>query len=260
MNERQNPYVGPRAFETGETLYGRERELRQLESLLIAERLVLLHAPSGAGKTSLIQAGLIPNLPVIRVNLDLPTDLPAPEAANRYMFSTLVALEEAVKPRLRLGLDELMMLSLDEYLSRRPREADTPESDLLIFDQFEEILTTAPADREGKLAFFAALGVALRNRDRWALFSMRDDYLGALEPYLRPVPGQLEHHYRLDLLSPEAALQAIQNPARESGVDFTDEAASKLVDDLRQIRVQQPDGVTEIIPGPHVEPSQCSCK
>lgn len=264
MNERQNPYVGPRAFETGETLYGRERELRQLESLLIAERLVLLHAPSGAGKTSLIQAGLIPNLreqdfnilPVMRVNLDLPSDIPAPETANRYLFSTLVALEETVKPRQRLGLDELMTLSLDEYLNQRPREADAPESDLLIFDQFEEILTTAPSDREGKLAFFAALGAALRNRDRWALFSMRDDYLGALEPYLRPIPGQLEHHYRLDLLSPEAALQAIQNPARESGVDFSDPAARKLVDDLRAIQSQQPDGSFERILGQHVEPVQ----
>jgi WD40 repeat protein len=264
MNERQNPYVGPRAFETGETLYGRERELRQLESLLIAERIVLLHSPSGAGKTSLIQAGLIPDLlkqdfnilPVIRVNLDLPSDLSSLETANRYMFSTLVALEEGLRPDQRLPLDQLLTLSLDDYLNHRPREAEAPESDLLIFDQFEEILTTASADREGKLAFFAVLGAALRNRDRWALFSMRDDYLGALEPFMRPIPGQLEHHYRLDLLGPEAALLAIQKPARASGVEFTGPAASKLVDDLRAIQAQQPDGTFERTLGQYVEPVQ----
>jgi hypothetical protein len=80
-NPRPSPYIGPRAYQTGEILYGRDYELRQLRDTLIAERLVLLFSPSGAGKTSLIQAGLIPCLaernyhiwPVVRLTL-------APEA------------------------------------------------------------------------------------------------------------------------------------------------------------------------------------
>src|SRR3954447_9532914 len=51
-----NPYVGPRAFGKADQLYGRDRELRELADLLIAERVVVMHAPSGAGKTSLINA------------------------------------------------------------------------------------------------------------------------------------------------------------------------------------------------------------
>src|SRR3972149_2549885 len=84
-NPRPNPYVGPRAYETGETLYGREREARELLLFLIAQRIVLLPSPSGAGKTSLVQAGLIPRLreegflvlPVARVNLEAPDTLPS---------------------------------------------------------------------------------------------------------------------------------------------------------------------------------------
>src|SRR5713226_4806267 len=57
-----NPYVGPRPFNEGETLYGRAQDTEALVDLLTAERLVLLYAPSGAGKTSLIQASLIPQL------------------------------------------------------------------------------------------------------------------------------------------------------------------------------------------------------
>jgi hypothetical protein len=53
-----SPYVGPRPFETGEKLYGRGREVNDLPGLLIAERIVLLHSPSGAGKTSLVEAVL----------------------------------------------------------------------------------------------------------------------------------------------------------------------------------------------------------
>lgn len=57
-----NPYPGPRPFQRGERLYGREREITELFYLLSAERIVLLHSPSGAGKTSLVDAGLVPRL------------------------------------------------------------------------------------------------------------------------------------------------------------------------------------------------------
>ena len=124
MTMPPNPYVGPRAFEINETLYGRERELRQLGALLISERLVLLHSPSGAGKTSLIQAGLIPSLrgqdfnvlPVIRVNLEPPLELRQADGFNRYTFSTLAALEEGLPPEARLSRTELAALSLEAYL------------------------------------------------------------------------------------------------------------------------------------------------
>ena len=57
-----NPYVGPVPFREGQKLYGREKETEELVDLLVSKRIVLLIAPSGAGKTSLIQAALIPRL------------------------------------------------------------------------------------------------------------------------------------------------------------------------------------------------------
>jgi len=45
-----------------EELYGREKEALALFNLLMAERIVLLYSPSGTGKTSLIQAKLVPQL------------------------------------------------------------------------------------------------------------------------------------------------------------------------------------------------------
>jgi WD40 repeat protein len=127
---------------------------------------------------------------------------------------------------------------------------------VLIFDQFEELLTISATDREAKRVFFAQLGKVLRSHDRWALFAMREDYIGAIAPYVRPIPGQLDNTFRLDLLRPEAAKQAIREPARKAGIDFTGDAAQKLVDDLRVIHVQNPDGTIEDQPGPFVEPVQ----
>ena len=103
-NPRPNPYVGPYPFEEGQELYGRDQERRNLLDLLIAERVVVLYSPSGAGKTSLIQAALIPDLveenfdvlPPVRVSADLPGELSGAAGTNRYVISALLSLEKEV--------------------------------------------------------------------------------------------------------------------------------------------------------------------
>ncbi len=264
-NTRPNPYPGPRSFQQGERLYGRERETAELLDLLIAERIVLLYSPSGAGKTSLMQAALIPELacegfrvlPIMRPGL-IPA-APGANAANRYILSLLLSLEKDVPEAQQTRLAELAGIALIDYLDRLP-PPETPgwHGDILIFDQFEEILTTDPADQIGKTEFFEQVGKALRDRNRWALFSMREEFIAGLDPYLRAIPTRFDkgHRYRLDLLGPDAAQQAMQEPARAAGVDFTDAAADKLADDLRAMRVQLPDGSTSIVPGNSIEPVQ----
>lgn len=259
MNTRPNPYAGPRALEVGDTLYGRDEELNQLEALLLAERVVLLHSPSGAGKTSLIHAGLIPRLredflvlPPVRVSQEPPEG----ETINRYLWSTLLSLEEELRLEQRHSVDELVRLDLGTYLDSRPRPEGAPDVEVLIFDQFEEILTASPTDQEQKHAFFAQLGSALKERHRWALFALREDFLGALAPYLRPMPGRLKAAYRLDLLKTEAAIQAMQGPPSKQGVTFTESAAGRLASDLSRVQTQDVKGVTREEQGEYVEPVQ----
>ncbi len=279
QNQRPNPYVGPRAFQTGEKLYGRDHEVRALLDLLIAERIVLLHSPSGAGKSSLVQAGLIPwlqgdgfdVLSVIRLNLDPPADLRYEAGFNRYAFSALLSLEEPQPEAQRLPLEKLAGMTLEDYLASRALGASVAAATsagvngpallaaapaVLIFDQFEEILTIDATDREAKLEFFHQLGAALRDRRRWALVSMREDYLASLDPYLRPIPTRLGNTFRLDFLQVPAARQAISQPVKEVGVGFNDAGVSKLVNDLRQVQVQEPDGSMKRQPGLYVEPVQ----
>ena len=54
----------------------------------------------------------------------------------------------------------------------------------------------------------------------------------------------------------EAAHQAIEGPAHSAQVRFTEDTADRLVDDLRRIQVQQPDGTMLEVPGPNIEPVQ----
>jgi hypothetical protein len=279
----ENPYVGPRPYKVEEhdLLFGRRWEIQDLRNLVIANRAVLFYSPSGAGKTSLIQAGLIPLLqgavphpdgleefpeedkyPVvpapIRAGLAIPNDLyQANKQLNRYCVSTLLSLgnllgvnysgEQLKRPL----LENLLLLALAD--GRRPSQAKPLT---VIFDQFEEILTLDPTDLAAKAEFFRQLGAVLESGSFRVLFAMREDHIAALTSYLRYLPDRMETRFRLDFLREETALDAIIEPARSQGVTFMPDAARKLIDDLRLMRVQDATGAAIDRPGPFVEPVQ----
>ena len=60
----RNFFVGPRAFNKEEAGYffGRDKEIAILAGQVMSRRASLFFAQSGAGKSSLLRAGLIPDL------------------------------------------------------------------------------------------------------------------------------------------------------------------------------------------------------
>jgi hypothetical protein len=71
------PYKGPESFEVedAELFFGRESEARELTARILSSRITVLYAASGAGKTSLLNARIIPTLEArgwapIRVRID----------------------------------------------------------------------------------------------------------------------------------------------------------------------------------------------
>jgi hypothetical protein len=255
-----DPYVGPRPFRRGELFFGREREAVGLTNALISGRVVLLHSPSGAGKTSLIQAAIAPTMArrgfqicaqqepfsAARVTTPAPDEV---RAANRYVAGVVTCLLRHLP---ELTRDEGWTIS--QALDRLARDADAGgQQQLLLLDQFEEILTADPTDFDGQRGFFHQLGEALDVQHRWALIAMREDFMGGLDRFLRYIPGQLRSTYRLDLLDADAAMRAIQVPAREFGVDFAEAAATKLIADLQLVRAGSTSR-SEVRSGTYVEP------
>jgi hypothetical protein len=217
-----SPYVGPRTFteEERRLFFGRDREVEDLIHLLLAERIVLLHSPSGAGKSSLLQAGLIPQLKELGFLTKGP--LRVNDCANFPW----------------------------ENFSKEPR------GEVIIFDQFEETITVDPINVDAKKRFFQQLGRALHSKERWAVFAIREDYLAALDPYLNFIPTRLSNTFRLNLLGEKGAKDAICLPAENAGIPFSKEAADALFDDLRTIQIQLPDGGKDSAKGEFVEPVQ----
>lgn len=268
---RPNPYVGPRPYREGETIYGRERETSELLDILIAERIVLLYSPSGAGKSSLLNAAILPKMaeqnfqvyPTIRLNMEPPKNLSLNENFNRYVYSCIQSIEEGLPEEKRFPNEELVNLKFKTYLAKYAERDATLNPDkphdapiLLVFDQAEEVIRILLTDRPKKMDFFIQLGEVLRDRNIWALIATREDYLASFDPYLRPIPTRLANRYRLTLLDTESAIKAVQLPAQSAGIEFPDECAQQVVDDLRAMLVQQPDGTTTPELGPTVEPVQ----
>jgi hypothetical protein len=225
MSIERNPFVGPEPLDAVHGIYGRDEEIRELLWLFTAERIVWLHSPSGAGKTSLVQAGLIPQLtiddfevlPTIRANRQ------GSNGMNRYEASALTCL--AARRDEGSGLFKLLA------------ENKTGRSRVLIFDQFEEILTADSTDTAEKKSFFETLGRVLCLPDIWALFVVREDFLPALDPYARYIPTLMNHRFRLDLLPVKNACEAMEGIAASGGRTFRQDASESLAKELSKIRL-----------------------
>jgi WD40 repeat protein len=254
--ERSNPYVGPYAFEEADAdlFFGRDDEARDLLSLVVSERVVIFFSPSGAGKTSLINVRLAPELkkkclhvlPVARVGGELP---PGISPANVYTFNTLCSLAGGTP-----DFADLQGKTLDGFL-RAPLEADK-EAPLrvLILDQFEEVLTTHPGRWEDRRPFFLQLRQALLDDPALSLvLALREDHLAGLQPFATLLPGQLRTRFRLERLQRSCAVDAVRRPAETAGRPFEDGVAERLVDDLSQLHVA---GQKTTISGELVEPVQ----
>jgi len=259
-----NPFPGPRPFESneGELFFGRERESRELASLLVAHRVMLLYAQSGAGKTSLLNASLIPRLqgkgvevlPIGRVRGLIPDEIRPADVENPYVLNALIAWsEQAVRPQ------QLAQMSIADYLKEREKNASfsAERPCVAIIDQFEELFEFYPERWEKRQELFTQLDEALERFPLLrVLFVIREDYLADLEPYTSSIYGSLRTRYRLERLRPEPACEAVKRPVESAGRQFEPGAAEDLVRILLNVRVVGESGESMEVPGQYVEPVQ----
>ena len=263
MQSKVNPYVGPRPFEPGENdrFFGRIRESRDLYALVLANNTTLLYAPSGAGKTSLLNASLIPTLsnrldvlPPVRVFRALRQGVDPERIPNRFVFNVLAAWTDA-EP-----VDAIVTCRLAEYLGRLRRTADARGKTLpraIIVDQLEELFTTHQDRWQDRKDFFQQVGQALEEDPLLKIiFSIRQDFLAQLEPYQHLLPGSLRTRLQLDLLRKGEAKEAITGPLEKTDRRFDVDAVEGLLDDLMRIQTTNDNGEAMPVCGEFVEPVQ----
>ena len=166
-----NPFIGPVPFprrsRDESRFFGRQREIQELVSYVLSQPLVLLYSPSGAGKSSLMNAGVIPELEDVHDFQVLPvarvrgrTDVERSDAlACFYTYQAILEMDPTVPA------DQAASWTLADFLAQypRPEEDGEPVARVLVFDQFEEILAVySSRSPEHQRAFFLQVEEALR--------------------------------------------------------------------------------------------------
>ncbi len=160
------PYVGPRPFDPHKNalFFGRDSEAAEITDLVVAHPVVLLYSSSGAGKTSLLNAGVLPALvtreecdvlPVARLAVPNPKQA---EIGNICVFNALASWAADNRP------EELRNLSVRSYLEARDHREERSGVDrlrVLVFDQFEEVFTMHPERWQDRREFFRQIADAL---------------------------------------------------------------------------------------------------
>jgi tetratricopeptide (TPR) repeat protein len=261
------PYVGPVPFERRHQalFFGRTHESNELLALVTAHPVVLLYSQSGAGKTSLLNASLIPLLEAAefevggpaRVHGQIPEGFDA-QKTNPYIYNALASLSEA-----RVGSSRLEGMTLRDHLKEvfpTDKKGHLTQSCVLIFDQFEELFTLNPEWWKYRRGFFEQVAVALEDPFLRVVFAMREDYIAEMDPYESLLPEKLRTRFRMERLRKHSALTAIKSPLdvepwKEMGREFAEGVAEKLVENLREIPSKtDQDGLP--VKGEFVEPVQ----
>ena len=241
-----NPWPGLLPFREADWKYfhGREFESEMLYRRVERERLTVLFAPSGLGKSSLLQAGLFPILrrenvlPVyIRLDFSQPKPDLCAQVKNAIVREAERANVEAPEPEPKETLWEFLHRKDAELWSVRHQIVKP----LLIFDQFEEVFTLGQRDRARTQAtnlFLTELAdlvearppVQLKSRlemepsskkeseaERFAfdrhrykvLMSLREDFLPDLEGLGERMGSIAHNRFRLGRMNGVAALQVV---------------------------------------------------
>jgi WD40 repeat protein len=236
------PYVGLAAFEEADARYffGRENYVQRVLERLRSSRLVAVVGPSGSGKSSLVRAGVLPQ---VRAGA-LPGSDEWPVRVLRPGSDPLVALAASVldllpTPAMQADLDRL---GTDERTLHKATErvlVDAPPTRrvLIVIDQAEEIFTLCRAEADRR-AFLAAVhyATAIPGGRTSVVFTLRADFYPKLAQFAAFAQFVQSHQMLIGGLKGDEIREVIEEPARVVGL----EVEPGLVDTIETEVVREP--------------------
>ena len=232
-----NPYQGLSAFkeEDADFFFGQEKFVNNLVEVTHKQPLLAIVGPSGSGKSSVVFAGLIPQLRK-EGNWLIESFRPGKEPFEPLAFALVRLLEPSASEIQKLGLESDMQngrITLQQVVSRIL--ANNPGKQLLlVVDQFEELYTLCQVKEEQE-RFTDALLTVIAQENITLVLTLRADFYGYVLSY-RPFRDALQE-YTPQLLSSmkrEELQAAIKLPAQKSEVQLEPQLTQRILDDVGQ--------------------------
>lgn len=140
---KDNPWLGLESYQENQIIYGRDNEIKELSQRVLSNNVTVLFGKSGIGKSSIINAGIIPNLRVcgytpIVIRLD-----------HNNKHSYIKQLSEQIEKNTKVSKSTVNKLAEEELLWEyfhthyftNGDDNNSKSKLVIIFDQFEEIFT-----------------------------------------------------------------------------------------------------------------------
>lgn len=257
--DRDHPWPGLISFTEADHsfFFGREREVAELARVIRQETATVFFGKSGLGKSSILRAGVSPLLRAsefipIYVRLNHAEEAPPLEDQVEIRLEEVFAQEQVEAPK------PVRAETLWEYFHKK--DCDWWDSNnrlvkpVLIFDQFEELLTVGQANpvRAARTAsFLAELEDLIENRPPAALvqrfeadralarqydlertdyrvvLTLREDFLPDLEGLRERLRAIMFNRFRLMPLKGEQAMEVILKPG---GHLVDEQVALRIID------------------------------
>lgn len=232
--------------------FGRKAETRILLSDVVVQRLVVLFAKTGTGKTSIINAGVRPILQdrgyetfFIRVKEDPvesarktiiePHDKEdSPTLGKRLAWRGKTFAEQLENVARALGKPIVLFFDqFEEFFIYPIEELRAPETE----EAREERRREHAARKQGFVASIAALYHNPESRVHF-VFSMREEWFVEMDIFRNEIPKIFHNdsNLRLRWFDESQARDAIKLPAQAFGVEIDDEVVDTLIKDLSDRR------------------------
>ncbi len=269
---RRYPGVYSFSSEQKDIFFGRDSDIEKLRTLVEVEKQILLYSKSGIGKTSLLNAGVIPLLPkdyiiikirffnynktlspVERIIATLQNDFPQVFSDKNTILDQLVNSADANKT-LWFYIKKMHLSNIDKTF-------------VFIFDQFEElfsfpaieiadfknqvydlinnrmpeaysVLIENKIDADSDFIAGETFKILHKSPDIKNIYAMRSDRLSELNSLTDKISDIQKVFYELQPLTTEQTKQAIINPAEKKGhfesnsFTYQPDAIDKIISEL----------------------------